>query len=282
VRSARRLIVTLTALLTVVSIGWLDLITGTDVGFSLVYLIPIALAGWYGGITPAVIVATAAGSAWVIAELPWRGGDYSRGILLWNAFSRLVIYLSQGLMLALLRRDRDLLHRHALREAALARTDPTTGLPNGRRFFENAERELKRASSSNQPLCVIYVDLDNFKVFNDKLGHAAGDDILVEVGRVLGDSEGEHGFTARIGGDEFAVLLPGCRSSGSHMQIGERIVSRIRALGSVYPNVGFGATVGIAHFETMPESAVELIRAADDAMYTAKATEKGTVIVHEF
>jgi diguanylate cyclase (GGDEF)-like protein len=128
---------------------------------------------------------------------------------------------------------------------------------------------------------LIYVDLDNFKVFNDKLGHAAGDDILVEVGRVLVASVGKRDFTARIGGDEFAVLLPGCRSSGSHRQIGEAIASQIQALGSLYPSIGFGATVGIAHFETMPGSADELIRAADDAMFSAKQLEKGTVVVQE-
>ncbi|HEX7707451.1 MAG TPA: diguanylate cyclase [Thermoanaerobaculia bacterium] len=274
-----RAFVILVATIAVAGIGWLDLITGPDIGLSLIYLLPVAAVGWYAGLVAAVALGILAAGAWLTANLLWMP-DGNLTVSLWNGFTRLVIYVSEGVMLALLRRDRDILRRYALREAALARTDIVTGLPNGRSFLESVQKEVDRARSTNRSLCVLYVDLDNFKKFNDYLGHAAGDDILVEVGNVLKDAIGEKDLVARIGGDEFALLLPGCNVSSATVA-GEEIVDRVRGLASLYADVRFGATVGIAHFSSVPDSAEDLVRAADDAMYSGKSSGKGKVVLHE-
>ena len=257
------------------AIGWIDYATGPDIGLSLLYLIPIAVSAWFGGVTAAVIVGCAAGAAWLAADLAWRESDTAIAISIWNAFTRFVIYVSEGVFIAVLHRDREKLRRLAARESLLARTDSNTGLPNARAFIERAERELQRGV----PLCVLYVDLDNFKTFNDRLGHAAGDDILEEVARILRDSVGEKDIAARIGGDEFAVLLC-CDADGDRaQQVGDAIAGAIRAIASPYADVGFGATIGVACFNAAPDNAEDLLRAADDAMYRGKAMGKGRVVV---
>jgi diguanylate cyclase (GGDEF)-like protein len=254
-------------------IGWLDYETGPEIGLSLLYLVPVALSGWFGGVSSAVIVGCFAGATWLGADLAWRNNDTAVAISIWNAFTRFVIYVSEGVFIALLHRDREQLKRLAARESLLARTDSSTGLPNARAFLERAERELQRGAS----LCVLYVDLDNFKMFNDRLGHAAGDDILEEVARILREAIGEDDIAARIGGDEFALLLP-CDDHGKAQRIGAAIAERIREVGRAFPDIGFGATVGVVFFREPPENAEELLRAADEAMYRGKTLGKGQVV----
>lgn len=255
-------------------IGWIDYRTGPEIGLSLLYLIPISLAAWFGGVTTAIVVASAAGASWLAADLAWRDNDTAIAISLWNAFTRFVIYTSEGVFIALLHRDREKLRRLAARESALARTDSNTGLPNVRAFLERADEVLKEG----KPLTVLYVDLDNFKIFNDRLGHAAGDDILEEVARILQASIDECDLAARIGGDEFALLLCSYDEVRAR-RAADTISDRIHALGDVYADIGFGATVGVALFREPPESAEDLLRRADEAMYQGKTLGKGRVVV---
>jgi diguanylate cyclase (GGDEF)-like protein len=262
----------------VVAIGWLDYVTGPDIGLSLLYLIPVALSGWFGGVAAAVLVGATAGTAWLIADVSWRESELAMAISVWNAFTRYVIYISEGVLLALVRRDRERWRKRVAREAALARTDHGTQLPNARAFLERVEKELQRAREDGVPVCVIYIDLDNFKAFNDRLGHAAGDAILTEVANVLLHSVRDGGVAARLGGDEFAVLLRDVHAPDAAAE-GERIVAKIRAIGAMYEDLAFGATAGVACFRDAPANVVDLVRAGDDAMYVGKTQGKGRVVV---
>ena len=266
---------TAVSLAIVLLIGWLDHATGPEIGFSLFYLVPIALSAWYAGRVSAVLVAALAAASWLVADLAWRSDDTAVAISFWNAFTRLVIFASEGLFIAILKEDREKLRELARREALLARTDTTTGLPNNRAFHERAELELLR----RVPLAVLYIDLDNFKTFNDRLGHAAGDDILVEVGRILRESVQEEDIAARIGGDEFVVLLCSGDDDLRVRRMSDTIAERIQAIAGVYGDIGFGATIGVAFFREPPERAEDLLRAADDAMYRGKVLGKGRVVV---
>ena len=271
---AKRLMWVVVSAAIVAAIGWIDYATGPEIGMSLLYLIPISVAAWYGGVATAVIVACAAGASWLAADLAWRDDDAAIRISFWNAFTRFVIYTSEGVFIAILHRDREKLRRLAARESALARTDSGTGLPNVRAFLERAEQELKQG----KPLTVLYVDLDNFKTFNDRLGHAAGDDILEEVAQILRGSVDECDLPARIGGDEFALLVCSYDEVRAR-RTADAIADRIRALGAVYSDIGFGATVGVALFRDPPENAEDLLRRADEAMYQGKTLGKGRVVV---
>ena len=260
-----------------VVIGWIDYLTGPDIGLSLVYLIPVAVSAWMGGIPSAVFIASMAGAAWLAADVALRPPGSNLGIPLWNAFTRLVIYVSEGVFLALLRRDRELLRATLAREKALARTDHATNLPNMRGFLELVNADLHRARAHRQTICVVYVDLDNFKAFNDRLGHAAGDDLLDEVGKILTTSFPET-VAARLGGDEFAVLLTNV-SAKTALEAAEGLTAKIRQLGAAYPDLRFGATAGIAFFRDPPATADDLVRAADDAMYAGKESGKARVVL---
>jgi diguanylate cyclase (GGDEF)-like protein len=280
VTARRRLSLTLVSLTLVIGIGWIDLVTGVDVALSLLYLIPVAIAGWFAGRRAAVLIGAAAGTAWFVAYAPWAASEISAPLIVWNTLTRFVIYISLGVLLALLRRDRDSLRRYGDREAAMARTDVLTGLPNARGFLELAQEELEQAQAMGGRLCVAYIDLDNFKPFNDHLGHAAGDDVLVEVARTLWEEVGPRSVAGRLGGDEFVVLLRDGDVDQAE-KIGRRLASRIREIGSLYPGIEFGATVGIARFKTPPANVTEMLHSADDAMYSGKIAAKGTVTVRE-
>ena len=274
-QTTRALLVTVASLTAVLLIGWLDHFTGPDIGFSLFYLIPVAASAWFGGRVSTIVVAAFAAASWLAADLAWRKSDTAMAISFWNAFTRLVIFSSEGIFIAVLKRDREKLRHLAQREYVLARTDSTTELPNMRAFFERAELALR----GGVPLATLYIDLDNFKIFNDRLGHAAGDDILREVARVLREAVEEDDFAARIGGDEFAVLLCSGVDDLLVRRMSETIAEGIRGLASAYGDIGFGATIGVALFHAPPQAAEALLRAADEAMYRGKADGKGRVVV---
>ncbi|HEX8616447.1 MAG TPA: GGDEF domain-containing protein [Thermoanaerobaculia bacterium] len=266
------------AAVAVILIGWIDYRTGTDVGLSLLYLVPVAMAGWYGGITAAMATGAAAGTAWLAADIAWRTSETAIAISVWNAFTRYVIYISEGVLLAMLHRDREKLRRLAARESSLARTDSGTSLPNARAFMEVLEAEIAAVRESGHPLCVAYLDLDNFKGVNDRYGHAAGDEVLQRVAGEIQRSIRGHDVAARVGGDEFAVLLRGVDCDVART-VGERISARVGAIAASYSDARLGITTGVAHFRDVPENAAALLRAADDAMYEAKTRGKGRVVV---
>lgn len=273
----RRVAVAL-ALVAVPLIGAIDYATGPEIGLSLLYLIPIAVSARYGGVKPAVLVACTAAGSWFAADLAWRKGDSAIAISLWNAFTRVVIYVSEGVFIAIIERDRQKLRRLVQLESSLARTDALTQLANSRSFAESAESAIADARARKTPLAALYVDLDNFKLFNDRLGHAAGDAILVEVGNVLTRNKHGRDIAARLGGDEFVMLLRDA-SEATAARVASQVTSEVRSMAAAYSDIGFGATVGVAFFETPPESVDELLRAADEAMYLGKAAGKSRVVV---
>jgi diguanylate cyclase (GGDEF)-like protein len=274
----RRIIGTAATALAVLLIGWIDYATGPDIGLSLLYLVPVALAGWYGGLTVAIFVGTFAGTVWLAADLAWRDTDTAVAISFWNAFTRYVIYVSEGMLLALVHRDREKLRRMAAHQASLARTDVHTRLPNARAFLEVVEEELELARENGDPVCVAYLDLDNFKQINDSFGHAVGDEVLQRVAFALQRSIRGHDVAARVGGDEFAVLLRGVEPEVAQ-KVGERIAARVREIGANYAEAALGATLGLAYFRAVPENAATLMRAADGAMYAGKIGGKGRVVL---
>src|SRR5207253_7376812 len=102
-----------------------------------------------------------------------------------------------------------------MRERLLARTDPLTGAANARTFYESVALEAERATRAGRPLTLAYLDLDNFKRLNDRLGHAAGDAALVDLVRMIRPGLRAPDVLARLGGDEFALLLPDTDAEGA-------------------------------------------------------------------
>lgn len=270
-------------LVAIALIGWVDVLTGRDLGLSLFYLLPVAAAGWRLGRRAAAVLAAAAAVAWFLADAGLRErADWP--ISVWNGVTRAVIFGSMGLLLARLRRDRAELARLNARleeafgrEQRLSRTDPLTELPNLRLFLEEFAREAARSRRDGTPLALCYVDLDRFKAVNDRFGHAAGDELLKRTSRVLRTAVRTGDLVARVGGDEFVLLLVGAREEAAG-EVARRLIEDLERQEAEYRSgAGFGASVGVAWFPAALDDLEEMLKRADDAVYAAKAAGRGSV-----
>ncbi|MDR9390737.1 MAG: GGDEF domain-containing protein [Trueperaceae bacterium] len=153
----------------------------------------------------------------------------------------------------------------------LATLDPLTGLPNARSFDASAEAALARAERAGEPLSVLLMDLDHFKTVNDRFGHAAGDAVLAHVAGLLRAGARTGDVPARLGGEEFVVLLPDIDPAGAR-RVAERLLAtlreaRVEVEGS---EVAVTASVGVAAWRPGEANLSPALRRADRAMYRAK------------
>jgi len=165
----------------------------------------------------------------------------------------------------------------------LAATDSLTGLYNRRMFFKRMEEELARASRMQTPLCLAYIDIDYFKDINDTHGHLAGDAVLIQLSRVLNHVVRKADVVGRIGGEEFAVLLPDV-DSNLGCEVAERIRSRVQAARFTYGDLTIRVTVsiGVLHVPDAASADVDMImRIVDEGMYSAKRGGRNRVVTRE-
>jgi diguanylate cyclase (GGDEF)-like protein len=275
--SKSEMIGTAAALAGVVAVGVLDQYVGTEVGLALFYLVPIAACGWWVGRYPAILVALVAAAYWVAADLANSGNAWTSPTV-WNGFTRVVVFLFAGLVLAELRKGRRELELLLEREAELARTDLLTGLPNSRAFLLELDRAMANAERAEESVAVGYIDLDNFKQVNDHYGHDRGDDLLKQIATILTGSLRRGDLVARLGGDEFAVLFNDA-DVGEVEPVARRIIERIVVLGANYPQANLSASVGLAVVDVGGWAANDLLKRADDAMYRAKQDGKKNVAI---
>jgi diguanylate cyclase (GGDEF)-like protein len=162
----------------------------------------------------------------------------------------------------------------------LSELDHLTGLANRLLFEQRLAQMLARPGAANRAFALLLLDLDDFKVVNDRHGHAVGDFLLKAVAQRLREQLREADLPARLGGDEFAVLLEGTREAADAVQIGQKIAA---ALSQPYDCGGqpleIGASVGVAVYPAHGLTVDELVRAADHAMYGAKRQGSGTVLL---
>jgi diguanylate cyclase (GGDEF)-like protein len=169
-----------------------------------------------------------------------------------------------------------------LRQVQLqARTDPLTGLTNRRRFVEILGEEHARVTSERRAAGLLFLDLDGFKQVNDGLGHAAGDALLVDVARRIAACLDPDDTLARLGGDEFTVLSPAVSTDDDLVALAERVLEATDAPCQVEgQTVVVRPSVGAALVRPGGEAG-EALRAADEAMYRAKAAGGGRVVLAE-
>ncbi len=161
--------------------------------------------------------------------------------------------------------------------------DSLTGLPNRRLFEDRVEQELVRSRRVGEPVCMFFVDLDNFKTVNDTFGHATGDDLIQQVALRLVETVRSQDTVARVGGDEFAILLPGLADQLSINLLAERMLEGIHTPFLVFgEEVTTSASIGIAIAPEHGDSYDDLLNRADEAMYRAKDLGRNAFEMYHF
>ena len=166
------------------------------------------------------------------------------------------------------------------RAETLARTDFLTGMNNRRSFYHLCETSFRLARRHGQDLAVILFDIDEFKTINDAHGHAVGDEVLKNLSRIVADTCRDSDIAGRVGGEEFAILLPQTNAENAH-ELAERLREQMEqsVLHTDRAGVKFTASFGVAQLFPACETLEALVAAADGAMYEAKQRGKNCVFV---
>ncbi|MBN2539049.1 MAG: GGDEF domain-containing protein, partial [Deltaproteobacteria bacterium] len=168
-----------------------------------------------------------------------------------------------------------------LKQSALY--DELTGVPNRRLFYVQLENTIHLAKRNDQKFTLLYLDLDDFKEVNDQLGHAAGDIVLQKVAKKICGCLRKSDVLARMGGDEFAVILPEAKEEKDIEIVTRKILHVMDSDFKIHGRiVSIGVSIGASIFQADTTNAEELIRQADEAMYQAKRSGKNRCEFHPF
>lgn len=264
-----RPLATLLAISLFLGVAALDALTGKALSLSILYLVPIGLATWRAGKHRGVALALISGMTHGLLNPLSIASDTHLLISIWNLVILCATFAVFAIMIsglnALLEKERE-----------LARTDFLTGTRNRMAFLKEVDQEILRAVRHGQPVSLVYVDLDNFKAINDRLGHREGDRLLQAVGQTLLQTIRGIDTVSRLGGDEFVVLLPNADADAAAIvapRIRQALLARMKQ--DLWP-VTF--SMGVLTCPIPPGSAEQLIHRADELMYRAKLQGKDRLV----
>jgi putative two-component system response regulator len=248
--------------------GW----TGDDFGdlIWLTALVPAFLLSYYRGWQGATLALAAGMAAIAVTHviLLSQGATLPPEAMLWTVGALIVVGLGAGILSTAL-------HSSRVEAERQARIDPGTGLPNRRRALLELESSFRRARRGAE-LATVLFDLDHFKRVNDRYGHATGDEVLLEVARILEERTRRADLSARVGGEEFLSILHGA-DVGRARDFAEEIRAAIAEVDFAWGTVT--ASAGIAVYEPGMASPDVLLAAADQALYGAKQQGRDRVAV---
>jgi len=251
-------------LFVMVAIG--DYLTHTNfvVEFAPFYLVPVTFFSWFMGKRAgvAVVLTSIAISFFIRLRL------VPAAIAYWDVLVLFALYMSATLLMAHLKRLYE-------RERQLSRIDPLTMVENRRAFLESAARARNFSDRRRALLSIAYIDLDDFKHWNDHLGHSTGDEILAAAAAAIRNALRPTDVVARIGGDEFAMLLPETDKETASRALDRVRLELERTMRERRWSVTF--SIGLVSFSPPLGSVLEMIKAADQTMYAAKSLGKNRV-----
>ena len=260
-QSKARLI--LWGLLALGSLEMMDRIAGPPLFSHMLCFIPILLLTWFAGFWTGMITSVA-GTLVILSTDVVTGSSTSY----WNVGVRLVSFLMLTSVLSALKSSLE-------DEREFGRIDFLTGISNRRSFTELAEMEIDRARRYDYPFTVIYIDLDDFKMVNDRFGHAMGDKLLRSFAQALRKKIRTTDLVARLGGDEFGILLP-----ETSTEVAELLVRRLQDAGITLlqkKGCSLPFSMGVVTFLEPPASVDEMLIISDTVMYAAKKSGKHAI-----
>jgi len=252
-------------------VGAIRYLTGPELALSLFYLFPVILVTWKVGKWAGIFISVTSAVSWLAADLMMLNTFSNAAIPYMNETFRLIVFLIITHITFELKKSLE-------SQKALARTDFLTKIANRLSFFELANLELSKSTRFGYPLTVLYIDLDDFKNFNDHFGHKAGDLLLRAVAEKIRKNIREIDIFARFGGDEFFLLLSETGVESAHT-VANKLQNKLLDL--VHKNswpVTF--STGMVTYERSPGSVDEMVEKADTLMYSAKKKGKN-MIQHE-
>lgn len=251
-------------------IGYVDYLVDNQIRIFPLYFLPLVRAAQKFGRKGAILASLFATWIWIVAQYV-SGRSYSSEYI-WgvNFITQGTAFIVVSLLVAALR---DGLNR----ERELSRTDLVTGVLNRRALYEVGSSALALCRRNNRPVTLAFVDLDNFKTINDTFGHDRGDALLRTVAKVLAGSLRSSDIVARVGGDEFAILLP--ETEATHASV---LLDKARNLLLQSPDfrgTSVSVSIGAVAYTMALPSLDDMLKEADSVMYTVKGSGKNRVEV---
>ena len=248
-------------ILSVILLGCLDAVIQPHASQDFLYIAVVIAAAWYLGRNSGIFIAFFTVAMWFGASLLDSAEKVSYFLRAWDAMSLLVIYLTIVFMTSAL--------KTRLRQLdELARLDSLTGLYNRRAFYQVVAQEVARSKRSHSTYTIAYIDVDNFKGVNDTYGHLGGDEVLMTIADVLKSNLRETDAVARMGGDEFVLLLPDTGADHGHTAVTklfERLNESMRL-----KRLPVTFSIGVVTFKDNPCPVDDMIKKADSLMYEIK------------
>ena len=240
----------------------------TEVSVDAFYLIPITLITWFSGGGAGVAVSGASAVVWFAVHALHQPESALSYTPYWNTLMQLAVFLTITGLLTQLKAEAD-------REKESPRSDYLTKTANKRNFMAQAELEIQRAHRYKHPFTLVYLDVDNLRFVNQRMGHSSGDTLLQETAYTLKEKIRSTDLIGRIGGDEFALLLPETQAEAARI-----VVRRLQkylldiAEKNEWP-VSF--SFGVVTFSRPPENVEEMLKKADSLVSAAKESGKNHV-----
>jgi diguanylate cyclase (GGDEF)-like protein len=256
------------AIVVVAIVGLVDFATGVEVRIFPLYFLPVALTAWYAKARWGTVIASVSGLAWMLSNL-LAGRQYSSRVV-WeiNVFVQITAFALVGALISLLK-------SRLVLEEGLSRRDSLTALPNSRAFYETANILMAEARRYNNPITFAYLDLDNFKSVNDLYGHEQGDEVLRQVAAILREQTRASDVLARIGGDEFVLLLPNTNPDGAKVLLNRVCCTTAETMQMRKWPVT--VSIGAVCFLRVPSTVEDGVKQTDSLMYRAKESGRNRV-----
>lgn len=246
-------------------VAWTDHLSGIDLQLEFFYLLPLAIVAWICGRRDGIVTAALATVLWTLVDVTGRPVRTQSGLIVWNAAVEMLFFSGVALLVSYVGRQADILR-------SLARADALTGVANRRAFFGALTSAVDLSMRREGAWTLAYIDLDDFKQVNDRLGHNVGDEVLRAVAGTLRAATRRIDVVARLGGDEFAVLMPDTDPAQA-----ETAVRKLQGLLDSRMAKGewpVTFSIGVTTFLAAPPSPDAALAVADARMYQVKRGAK--------